>query len=464
MNFMRKICNGRQKSKSEARIAKIAEKRSKRVHVVYLHKRPDGTIFYCGSGTVDRAESQKGHSREWHRAMRGIDYKYTVEVISSELTWDEARALEGDTIRHYWELAQCEVAHIAPRSATSPETHSVQYKANSQAANYKKSIRTLGRPKNRGATKGHPIRAYIVVSQEKIILGVYSCASEAERVTSIKHNNISKACKGGSAYSGKYCLELKKFVAGLFETHNGYLLHNVHWEIAFDLPSVFNEDKSSTKGANRFVVYEHRRLDGTVFNVGSGLLKRAYHEYGRSPKWYEITDNEIYEVHIIMSNLTESDARCMEGDLIRLYWGKGMCEATYEAPESIISPRTFIPNYQMPTYARDKISKAAKARQNTPEVRAMLAEQKRGAPVQSYIVYNGEEVIIDTFLCRLEAQRITGVSIKLKNRKSAGAYNLTTKTYIPNPPIGPRGTLPNAENPDCYRLQWRNVESLNNEK
>ena len=64
-----------------------------------------------------------------------------------------------------------------------------------------------------------------------------------------------------------------------------------------------------------YYVYAHRDLNGVVFYIGKGRLKRAYTNNGRSFAWKEKT-KEGYTVEILYSNLTAEQAHTREKESI----------------------------------------------------------------------------------------------------------------------------------------------------
>ena len=65
-------------------------------YYVYVHKDPDGKVFYVGKGTGKRAWSQD-RDRVWHRYVsekRGGQYE--VQIIKNELNEEEALELENE--------------------------------------------------------------------------------------------------------------------------------------------------------------------------------------------------------------------------------------------------------------------------------------------------------------------------------------------------------------------------------
>ena len=66
------------------------------------------------------------------------------------------------------------------------------------------------------------------------------------------------------------------------------------------------------------IVYIHRnRVTMDIFYVGKGANRgRAYSEYSRPKKWYEIVNRDYFDVEIISSGLTKDDAFDLEAFII----------------------------------------------------------------------------------------------------------------------------------------------------
>jgi len=65
-------------------------------YYVYVHKDPDGNVFYVGKGAGQRAWSQD-HDAVWHRYVsEKLGGRYEVEIIKSELKEEEALELENE--------------------------------------------------------------------------------------------------------------------------------------------------------------------------------------------------------------------------------------------------------------------------------------------------------------------------------------------------------------------------------
>lgn len=70
---------------------------------VYCHYDKDGTVFYIGKGTGQRAWSKDRHSI-WHKYVdERLNGEYTVGIVEDELTENEAYQLEAELIEEYGE-------------------------------------------------------------------------------------------------------------------------------------------------------------------------------------------------------------------------------------------------------------------------------------------------------------------------------------------------------------------------
>lgn len=71
---------------------------------------------------------------------------------------------------------------------------------------------------------------------------------------------------------------------------------------------------------NKYYVYLHRTIskDG-VFYVGSGCGKRAQSSAGRSIPWRDVTENNPWYFTLVKENLSKSEARTLELQLIKHY-------------------------------------------------------------------------------------------------------------------------------------------------
>jgi HIRAN domain-containing protein len=68
-------------------------------YYVYVHKDPDGNVFYVGKGTGQRAWSQDNRDAVWHRYVsEKLGGRYEVEIIKNELKEEEALELENEVM------------------------------------------------------------------------------------------------------------------------------------------------------------------------------------------------------------------------------------------------------------------------------------------------------------------------------------------------------------------------------
>lgn len=68
--------------------------------VVYFHKRKDtNEIFYVGIGDVSRPYNKYGRNRHWNHIVEKVGYD--VEIIHTDLTWEDASELEIKYIKEF---------------------------------------------------------------------------------------------------------------------------------------------------------------------------------------------------------------------------------------------------------------------------------------------------------------------------------------------------------------------------
>ena len=68
--------------------------------LLYFHRRKDtGEVFYVGIGCDERPYSKNGRSDFWFRVVNKVGYD--VEIVHTDLTWDEACELEIKYIKEF---------------------------------------------------------------------------------------------------------------------------------------------------------------------------------------------------------------------------------------------------------------------------------------------------------------------------------------------------------------------------
>jgi hypothetical protein len=70
-------------------------------HYVYVHKRPDGQVFYVGKGTGDRAASKDRGDDHKEYVERFCGGNYTTEIVRDEISEDDALTLEDLLMQHH---------------------------------------------------------------------------------------------------------------------------------------------------------------------------------------------------------------------------------------------------------------------------------------------------------------------------------------------------------------------------
>ena len=68
--------------------------------VIYKHLKPCGEVFYIGIGQEEkRAKSKSDRNNYWHNVVN--KYGYEVQILKSDLTWEDACELEKILISYY---------------------------------------------------------------------------------------------------------------------------------------------------------------------------------------------------------------------------------------------------------------------------------------------------------------------------------------------------------------------------
>ena len=65
-------------------------------YLCYTHTKPDGEVFYVGIGNRKRPYRKDRRSNLWNNIAK--KYGYTIEILSENLTWEDACALERQLI------------------------------------------------------------------------------------------------------------------------------------------------------------------------------------------------------------------------------------------------------------------------------------------------------------------------------------------------------------------------------
>ena len=61
--------------------------------VIYKHLKPCGEVFYIGIGQEEkRAKSKSDRNNYWHNVVN--KYGYEVQILKSDLTWEDACEME----------------------------------------------------------------------------------------------------------------------------------------------------------------------------------------------------------------------------------------------------------------------------------------------------------------------------------------------------------------------------------
>lgn len=121
-------------------------------------------------------------------------------------------------------------------------------------------------------------------------------------------------------------------------------------------------------------VYVHRKgSDGSVFYVGKGIGRRAWHTYKRNRWWRAIRDKHGRTVEIIKDNLPEACALSLERVLIAMYKAQ-ICNLTdggqgvsgyKHTPEAIAVMKAKKAGYKPPRLTAEQYKKIGEARRGT---------------------------------------------------------------------------------------------------
>ena len=67
---------------------------------VYLHKKPNGEVFYVGIGNEKRPYWKFKRNKFWNSVVNKYP-NYTIEIINTDLNWETACHIEKELIREY---------------------------------------------------------------------------------------------------------------------------------------------------------------------------------------------------------------------------------------------------------------------------------------------------------------------------------------------------------------------------
>jgi hypothetical protein len=73
---------------------------------------------------------------------------------------------------------------------------------------------------------------------------------------------------------------------------------------------------------NHFYVYCHCKMDGTIFYIGKGCLRRSKSKTNRSQAWRDVAKNG-YSIFMVLENLSEEVAYSLEKSLISYFFQFG---------------------------------------------------------------------------------------------------------------------------------------------
>jgi hypothetical protein len=172
---------------------------------VYLHKKPNGQIFYVGKGKGYRATQKSNRNAYWKRVVD--KYGYNVTIFKDNMTEQEAFNLEMELIEAIGleNLTNLTVGG----DGTSGFTHKAETKrkiglANSGGSSWSKGKR-LSENHKKGIGEGNSKKVHQFTCDDKFV-AEYNSASEAVKKTGIK--GVYRVCLGidelAKGYKFKY--------------------------------------------------------------------------------------------------------------------------------------------------------------------------------------------------------------------------------------------------------------------
>ena len=175
------------------------------MYYVYLHKKPNGTIFYVGKGKGKRAYETRGRNKYWKRIVN--KYGYNVIIFKDNITEEKAFDLEMELIEAIGldKLTNQTVGG----DGISGFNHSEETKrkiglANSGGSSWTKGKRLSKKHRSKiGKGNSKKVHQYDIEGQ---FIAEYKSASEAVKKTGIK--GIYRVCLGvdnsAKGYKFKY--------------------------------------------------------------------------------------------------------------------------------------------------------------------------------------------------------------------------------------------------------------------
>lgn len=163
--------------------------------------------------------------------------------------------------------------------------------------------------------------------------------------------------------------------------------------------------------ADRYYVYLHRKLtDNSIFYVGKGNRGRAWYHHNRSDYWQRVKNKYGFTVHILFDNLLESEALCIERDMIQglEHFGAELCNHTCGGEGK--------------THNKELYARVGELRRDTNEyifVNLKTEEAFRGSRKEFSNLYN------------MKTERIQYLFAKNKSMRSASGWILTPENTTP---------------------------------
>jgi group I intron endonuclease len=181
------------------------------------------------------------------------------------------------------------------------------------------------------------------------------------------------------------------------------------------------------EGSNQYYVYVHIRPDTkSIFYVGKGKGKRAWHYHNRNKHWQRIVNKNggEFEVNLLAEGLTDEQAIGKERFYIALYGRQNLCNLT----DGGESNEGWVPSIE----TRNRISASNKGRIMSPETRKKLSRAITGKVIGPCPPSVREKISRANSGSNngMFGRRITESAKRLQREKLSGEQNYLAKPII----------------------------------
>lgn len=175
--------------------------------LIYIHKKPCGTVFYVGIGNKKRPYVRTDRSVFWNRIVDR--YGYNVEILKNNLTWSEACELEMALISYYGrrDLGEGQLVNLT-----------------SGGEGAKGAIRSESSKAKQSKSKSKKVDVHSV---EGKYIGTYQNTLEAGKATGVHPSLVAQRCRGKYNESKGYVFSYKITSEELDEIERKYLDKNM---------------------------------------------------------------------------------------------------------------------------------------------------------------------------------------------------------------------------------------------